>query len=57
MYSKTKHKDSKQFCMVCLQNFTTKEIFNNQRERCLLIYETQAVKYETGTIKFKNFDK
>ena len=43
--------------MSCLQNFTTKEILNNHRERCLLINETQAVKYETGTIKFKNFDK
>ena len=57
MYSKTKHKDRKQFCMACLQNFTTKEILNNQRERCLLINETQTVKYETGTIKFRNFDK
>ena len=43
--------------MSCLQNFTTKEILNIHRERCLLVNETQAVKYETGTIKFKNFDK
>ena len=57
MYSKTKHKDRKHFCMACLQNFTTKEILNNHRERCLLINETQAVKYETGIIEFKNFDK
>ena len=57
MYSKTNHKDRKHFCMACLQNFITKEILNNHRERCLLINETQAVKYETGTIKFKNFDK
>ena len=59
MYSevKTKNQHKKHFCMSCLQNFTTKEILNNHRERCLLINETQAVKYETGTIKFKNFDK
>ena len=57
MYSKTKHKDRNHFCMSCLQNFTTKEILNSHRERCLLINDTQAVKYETGTIKFKNFDK
>ena len=57
MYSKTKHKDRKHFCMSCLQNFTTKEILNSHRERCLLINDTQAVKYETGTIKFKNFNK
>ena len=57
MYSKTNHKDRKHFCMACLQNFITKEILNNHRERCLLINETQAVKYETGIIKFKNYDK
>ena len=43
--------------MACLQNFTTKEILNNHRERCLLINDTQAVKYETGIIKFKNYEK
>ena len=43
--------------MSCLQNFTTKEILNKHREQCLLINETQAVKYETGTTKFKNFNK
>ena len=57
MYSKTKHKDRKHFCMSCLQNFTTKEILNNHRERCLLINDTQAVKYETGIIKLKNYEK
>ena len=43
--------------MSCLQNFTTKEILNNHKERCLLINETQAAKCETGIIKFKNYDK
>ena len=59
MYSevKTKNQHKKHFCMSCLQNFTTKEILNNHRERCLLINDTQAVKYETGTIKFSNFNK
>ena len=57
MYLKTKHKDRKHFFMSCLQNFTTKEILNNNRERCLLINDTQAVKYETGIIKFKNYEK
>ena len=51
MYSKTKHKDRKHYCMSCLQNFTTKEILNKHRERCLLINDTEAVKYETGVIK------
>ena len=57
MYSKTKHKDRKHFCMSCLQNFTTKEILNNHRERCLSINGTQAAIYEAGIIKFKNYDK
>ena len=57
MYLKTKHKDKKHFCMACLQNFTTKEILNNHRERCLSINGAQATIYEKGTIKFKNFDK
>ena len=56
MYSRSKHKDRKQFCMSCLQNFTTNEILNNHKERCLLINDTQAIKYETGIIKFKNYE-
>ena len=43
--------------MSCLQNFTTKKILTNHRERRLLINETQAVKYEKGVIKFKIFEK
>ena len=54
---KTKNVHKKHFCMACLQNCTTKEILNSHRERCLLINDAQAVKYETGTIKFKNFNK
>ena len=56
MYSKTKHKDRRHFRISYLQNFSTKEILNKHKEQCLLINETQAVKYETGTIKFKNLD-
>ena len=57
MYSKTKHKDRKHFFMACLQHFTTKEILNSYRERCLLINGAQAVKYETGIIKVIIFNK
>ena len=59
MYSevKTKNQHKKHFCMSCLQNFTTKAILNKQRERCLLLNDTQAVKYETSIIKFKNYGK
>ena len=45
MFSKTKHKDKKHFCMSCLQNFSTKEILDNHRKR-------QAVNYESRIIKF-----
>ena len=57
MYSKTEHKEKKYFCMSCLQNFTIKKILNNHRERWLSINDTQADKYETGIIKFKNYNK
>ena len=59
MYSqiKTKNVHKKHFCMSCLQNFTTKETLNNHKEQCVSINDTQTVKYETGTIKFRNFNK
>ena len=42
--------------MACLQNFTTKEVLNNHRERCLSINGSQATIYKKGTIKFLHFD-
>ena len=57
MFSKIKHKDKKHFCMSCLQNVSTKEILNNHRKRCLLINGCQAVNYESGIIKFPNYNK
>ena len=43
--------------MSCLQNFTTEEILSNHKKQCLLINGCQAVKYESGTIKFTNYNK
>ena len=57
MFSKTKHKDKKHLCISCLQNFSTNEILNNHRKRCLLINGCQALNYESGTIKFRNYNK
>ena len=54
MFSRTKHKDKKHYCMPCLQNFTTEEILSNHKKQCLLINGCQAVNYESGTIKFTN---
>ena len=52
MFSKTTNKDKKHFCMSCLQNFSTKEILNNYRKRCLLTNGCQVVNYESEIIKF-----
>ena len=57
MFSKTKHKDKKHFCMSCLQNFSIKEILNNHRKRFLLINGCQAVNEESGIIKFNNYER
>ena len=43
--------------MHCLQNFTSEEVLSNHKTQCLSIYATQAVTYESGTIKFKNHEK
>ena len=43
--------------MPWLRNFATKEILYSHRERCLLINNAQAVRYEAGIIKFINFNK
>ena len=55
MYStvKTKNVHKKHFCMACLQNFTTEEILNNHKERCLSINGAKAVIYEAGLLNLK----
>ena len=57
MYSSTKHKGRKHYCMHCLQNFTTEEILDKHKKQCLLINGTQAVNCESGIIKLKNYEK
>ena len=37
MFSRTKHKDKKHYCMSCLENFTAEEILSNHKKQCLLI--------------------
>ena len=43
--------------MSCLQNLTTEEILSNHKKPCLLINGCQAVKYESGIIKFTSYNK
>ena len=57
MFSRTKHKDKKHYCISCLQSFTTEEIISNLKKQCLLINGCQAVKYDSGTIKSTNHNK
>ena len=40
MYSSTKHKERKHYCMHCLQNSTRDEILDNHKKQCLLINGT-----------------
>ena len=42
--------------MSCLQSFTKEEILNQYKKQCLLINGCQAVNYESGTIKFTNYE-
>ena len=57
MFSRTKHKYKKYYCMSCLQNCTTEEILSNHKKQCLLFNGWQAVSYESGIIKFMNYNK
>ena len=57
MFSRTKHKGKKHYCMSCLQSYTTEEMLSNHKKQCLLINGCQAVNYESGTIKFTNHNK
>ena len=57
MFSRTKHKDKKHHCMSCLQSVTTEKILSNHKKQCLLINRCQAVSYESGVIKFRNYNK
>ena len=59
MYSKAKTKNQRKkfFFMACLQNFTTEEKLSNHKKQYLLIKGCQAVNYESGKIKFTNYEK
>ena len=54
--AKTKKQHKKFFCMACLQNFAIGEIISNHRKQCLLINGCRAINYESGTIKFRNYE-
>ena len=60
MYNQTKHKEIKQFCMYCLQCFSSETVLLNHANNCLKINGKQAInmlKEGENTLKFNNFHK
>ena len=60
MYNQTKHKESKHFCMHCLQCFSSERVLNDHKDNCITINGTQAVKMpdkNNNTLKYNNFHK
>ena len=59
MFHHTKHNASKQFCMYCLQCFSSEQILLNHTENCISINGEQAIKMpvKRSKIKFMNFHK
>ena len=54
MFNKTKNKNKKYFCRICLQCFSSKNVLTKHKEDCFSINGAQSVKLEKGTIDFKN---
>ena len=57
MFHKTKNKNKKYFCKNCLQCFSSKNVLTEQKKVCLSINGAQSVRFEKGTIEFKNYFK
>ena len=60
MYQQTKHKERKNFCMHCLQCFSSERVLNNHKENCIIINGKQAIKMpEKGDniLKYNNFHR
>ena len=57
MFSRTKTKTKNTITCLLYKNFTTEEILSNHKKQCLLINGCQAVNYESGRIKFTNYEK
>ena len=60
MYNQTKHKESKHFCMHCLQCFSSEIVLNNHKDNCIQVNGTQAVKMpdkDNNILKYNGFHK
>ena len=57
MYDVTKHKDSKHFCMHCLQCFSSERVLTAHKENCFQLNGAQAIKMpdkNNNILKFNN---
>ena len=60
MYNQSKHKESKHFCMYCLQCFSSETVLVKHANNCLTINGAQAInmpKQGENILKFNNFHK
>ena len=60
MFKQTKHKSKKNFCMNCLQCFSSIEILDAQRKDCIVINGKQAIKMpneDENEVEFVNHRK
>ena len=60
MFNQTKHKEKKNFCMYCLQQFSTLEVLNKHKTDCMVINGKQAIempKKGKNILKYKHFEK
>ena len=60
MYSQSKHKERKHFCMYCLQCFSSERVLTKHVNNCLTINGKQAInmpKQGDNILKFNNFHK
>ena len=60
MYNQTKHKESKHFCMHCLQCFSSEKVLSTHKDNCIQVNGVQAVKMpnkDNNILKFNNFHK
>ena len=60
MFKQTKHKSKKNFCMNCLQCFSSKEVLDAHRKDCIVINGKQAIKMpneDENRVEFINHRK
>ena len=57
IFHKGINKNKKYFCRSCLQCFSSTNLLTEHKEVCLSINGAQSVRFEKGTIEFKNYFK